>query len=595
MNRFKMSKDSNSFYALILRLWVHITLKRKRQLIVLFLLSVLTSFAEVISLGAVLPFLSVLTTPEKVFHYSILKPFILFLHLTEPKQLILPITLAFTIAVILSGMMRLLLLSVQTRLSFSLGGDFSYKIYRNSLFQSYLVHTKQNTSQVITGLTKASGLVSSVILPIFTIFGSGLILIMILGALLAIDSKVSILAFAGFSGFYIAINQIMKGRLKRESIRINNESVHVLKSLQEGLGGIRDVLIDGTQNTFCEIFKNADTPSRKSQANIAIIAGSPRYVIEAIGLVLIAVFAYSLTKDLGNLVNAIPVLGALALGSQRMLPMLQQLYVSITTIRGAEASIRTAIDLLEQSIPKSADTRNVKPIIFNNEFSLNNISFQYDSNLPLILNEFNLTIKKGSRIGLIGSTGSGKSTILDIIMGLLEPNRGHLAVDGIHINQTNNRSWQMHIAHVPQAIFLADTSIYGNIAFGVPENQIDHQRVKDVAKKAQIASTIESWNNDYNTFVGERGIRLSGGQRQRLGIARALYKNADVIVFDEATSALDSQTENDVMNAIEGLSEELTIIMVAHRVSTLKNCTKIIEFEKGEIKRIGTYKEIINN
>jgi ATP-binding cassette subfamily B protein len=418
---------------------------------------------------------------------------------------------------------------------------------------------------------------------------------MILGALLAIDSKVSILAFAGFSGFYIAINQIMKGRLKRESIRINNESVHVLKSLQEGLGGIRDVLIDGTQNTFCEIFKNADTPSRKSQANIAIIAGSPRYVIEAIGLVLIAVFAYSLTKDLGNLVNAIPVLGALALGSQRMLPMLQQLYVSITTIRGAEASIRTAIDLLEQSIPKSADTRNVKPIIFNNEFSLNNISFQYDSNLPLILNEFNLTIKKGSRIGLIGSTGSGKSTILDIIMGLLEPNRGHLAVDGIHINQTNNRSWQMHIAHVPQAIFLADTSIYGNIAFGVPENQIDHQRVKDVAKKAQIASTIESWNNDYNTFVGERGIRLSGGQRQRLGIARALYKNADVIVFDEATSALDSQTENDVMNAIEGLSEELTIIMVAHRVSTLKNCTKIIEFEKGEIKRIGTYKEIINN
>jgi len=595
MNRFKMSKDSHSFYTLILRLWVHITLKRKRQLMVLFLLSVLTSFAEVISLGAVLPFLSVLTTPEKVFYYSSLKPFILFLHLTEPKQLILPITLAFTIAVILSGMMRLLLLSVQTRLSFSLGGDFSYKIYRNSLFQSYLVHTKQNTSQVITGLTKASGLVSSVIMPIFTIFASGLILIMILAALLAIDSKVSILAFAGFSGFYIVINQIMKVRLKQESIRINNESVHVLKSLQEGLGGIRDVLIDGTQNTFCEIFKNADTPSRKSQANIAIIAGSPRYVIEAIGLVLIAVFAYSLTKDLGNLVNAIPVLGALALGSQRMLPMLQQLYVSITTIRGAEASIRTAIDLLEQSIPKSAGTKNVKPIIFNNEFSLNNISFQYDTNLPLILNDFNLTIKKGSRIGLIGSTGSGKSTILDIIMGLLEPNRGHLEVDGIHINQTNNRSWQMHIAHVPQAIFLADTSIYGNIAFGVPENEIDHQRVKDVAKKAQIASTIESWNNDYNTFVGERGIRLSGGQRQRLGIARALYKNADVIVFDEATSALDSQTENDVMNAIEGLSEELTIIMVAHRVSTLKNCTQIIEFEKGEIKRIGTYKEIINN
>lgn len=590
-----MSFKSNSFFGLIIRLSDHITVLRKRQLIILFILSFIASFAEVISLGAILPFLSVLTNPEKVFYYPSLKPLIAFLHFSEPKQLIFPMTLAFSLAVIFSGVMRLILLSFQTRLSFSLGGDFSYKIYRNSLFQPYILHTKQNTSQIITGLTKASGLVSSVIMPIFTIFSSGLILIMIFGTLLAIDSKVSFLAFAGFSGVYVIINQIMKSRLKRESIRINNESVHVLKSLQEGLGGIRDVLIDGTQNTFCEIFKNADTPSRKSQANIAIIAGSPRYFIETLALVLIAAFSYSLTNEHGNLLSAIPILGALALGAQRMLPILQQLYVSITTMRGAEASILTAIDLLDQPIPKSANTFSDKPIKFDSQFSLNNIYFQYDTDLPFIINNLNLTIERGERIGLIGSTGSGKSTILDIIMGLLKPTSGNLEVDGIPINETTTRSWQMHISHVPQSIFLADTNIYSNIAFGVPESQIDYQRVKEVAQKAQIASAIESWSNDYNTVVGERGIRLSGGQRQRLGIARALYKKSDVIVFDEATSALDSETENDVMNAIESLSKDLTIIIVAHRVSTLKNCSKIIEFEKGHIKRIGTYQEILNN
>jgi ATP-binding cassette subfamily B protein len=225
---------------------------------------------------------------------------------------------------------------------------------------------------------------------------------------------------------------------------------------------------------------------------------------------------------------------------------------------------------------------------------LKKVSFRYSSQMPYVLKQLNLSIVKGSRVGFIGTTGSGKSTLLDIIMGLLQPTDGTLEIDGQAITFANNRSWQAHIAHVPQAIFLADSSIEENIAFGVPKDQIDFQRVRQAAQQAQIAESIESWPDQYQTFVGERGIRLSGGQRQRIGIARALYKKADVIIFDEATSALDNETEQAVMQAIEGLSKDLTLLIIAHRLSTLKNCTQIVELGEGCIKRAGSYHDIVN-
>ena len=204
-----------------------------------------------------------------------------------------------------------------------------------------------------------------------------------------------------------------------------------------------------------------------------------------------------------------------------------------------------------------------------------------------------MTIFKGSKVGFIGLTGSGKSTLLDVVMGLLEPTTGSLEVDGQAIMASNQRAWQAHIAHVPQAIFLADSTIEDNIAFGVPKDQIDFLRVQQAAQKAQIADSIESWPSRYQTVVGERGIRLSGGQRQRIGIARALYKQADVIIFDEATSALDTETEQSVMQSIEGLSKDLTLLIIAHRLTTLKNCTQIVELGGGGVKRVGSYQDMV--
>lgn len=555
---------------------------------------ILASFAEVVSIGAVLPFLGALTAPERVFGHPFAQPLIHSLGLTEPKELLLPLTIAFALGALFSGAMRLMLLWTQTRLSYAIGADLSNSIYRRTLYQPYSVHLARNSSAVIAGiLSKAKTVVANTIMPTLTIISSSLMLLAILIALVAIEPLVAFAAFAGFGAIYTLLILVAKKRLARDSKRISCEQNQVLKALQEGLGGIRDVLIDGTQTTYVNVYRNADLLLRRAQANIHIIGSSPRFGIEALGMVLIAVLAFSLARRSEGISSAIPVLGALALGAQRMLPVLQQAFVSWSSMRGSQVSLSDAVDLLDQPLPPHAEAPMPDPIPFEYSITLNKVAFRYAPQAPWVLQGLDLTIPKGSRIGFIGSTGSGKSTLLDIIMALLYPTEGSLAIDSETITPQNHRAWQAHIAHVPQAIFLADNTLAENIAFGVPLNQIDYDRVRQAAKKAQIADVIETWEKQYNTMVGERGIRLSGGQRQRIGIARALYKQADVIVFDEATSALDNGTELDVMQAIESLSDELTVLIVAHRLTTLKNCTQVIELADGKIKRSGTYQEIV--
>jgi ABC-type multidrug transport system fused ATPase/permease subunit len=580
---------------LLHRLWQHINPRRRLQFGLLLLVMILASFAEVLSIGAVLPFLGALTAPEHIFSHPRAQPFIHALSLTEPQQLLLPLTILFAIGALLSGVMRIILLWVQTRLSHAIGADFSISIYRRTLYQPYAVHVARNSSEVIEGISgKASGVVQSTILPVLTILSSTLMLIFILLALLSIEPVIALSTFGGFGAIYVVIIFATKKALVRDSQCINNESNQVIKALQEGLGGIRDVLIDGTQATYCIIYRNADLPLRRAKANIGIISGCPRFGIEALGMALIAALAYFLAGRPSGVAGAIPVLGALALGAQRLLPMLQQTYSSWTLMRGGQASLFEALNLLDQPLPAHADAPLPSPIPFKHNIILNNLAFKYTENAPWVVKKgLSLSIPKGGRIGFIGATGSGKSTLLDIIMGLLRPSSGSMAIDGINITEQNHRGWQAHIAHVPQAIFLADTSIAENIAFGVPAEQIDLDRVRQAAQKAQIADTIESWDKHYDTLVGERGVRLSGGQRQRIGIARALYKQADVIVFDEATSALDNDTERAVMESIENLGDELTLIIVAHRLTTLKNCTQIIELADGKIVRMGSYQNII--
>jgi ABC-type multidrug transport system fused ATPase/permease subunit len=584
-----------SISTLLHRLWHHISIRRRGQFALLLVLMICSSFAEILSIGAVLPFLAVLTDPVRVFAHPNARPVIQAMGITEPKHLLLPLTMAFGLAVLMAGALRLLLLWASNRLSYAAGADLSINMYHRTLYQPYAVHVARNSVEVIGGITGKSSVAVQVINMTLNLANSSVALTAILVALLMIDPAIALAAFAGFGLIYIVIIRVAGLRLLINSQIIAHESVYVMKCLQEGLGGIRDVLIDGNQGVYCQIYRNADQSLRRAEGNSAFISSSPRIGMEALGMLLIATLAYALAQQSDGVAKAIPVLGALALGAQRLLPVLQQAYGSWATIQGARASLRDTLELLDQPIPEYADRPAVQALPFQRQIRLKQLSFRYSPKSPLVLNNLDLTISKGSRVGFIGVTGGGKSTLLDIIMGLLQPTNGAIEIDERPIKQEDQRAWQSHIAHVPQTIFLADSSIQENIAFGVPLNQIDVERVRHAARQAQIADIIETWPNQYHTFVGERGIRLSGGQRQRIGIARALYKQADVIIFDEATSALDNKTEQAVMQAIEGLSKDLTLLIIAHRLTTLKNCTQIVELGNGGIKRVGSYQDMVAN
>jgi len=580
--------------SLLRRLWFHIAPRRRKQFGLLLILMVLASFAEIVSIGAVLPFLGMLTAPDRVFNHPLAQPLIKWLQLTHPEQLMLPLTIAFGVAVLAAGAMRLLLLWASSRLSFATGADLSIHIYRRTLYQPYAVHVSRNSSEVIEGIiVKVETVIFNAVNPVVTMTASAIMLIVIVIALLLVDPVIALAAFGGFGLIYAVIIRLTRRRLEANSERIAQESTQLIKSLQESLGGIRDVLIDGSQDTFCQIYQAANLSLLRAQGNNQFITFSPRYAMEALGMILIATLAFALARQSGGIAKAIPILGALALGAQRLLPMLQQLYQGWSSIKGSQQSLQDTLELLDQPLPHYADQPAVMPMPFKQAIRFNQVSFRYAPHAPWVLRNLSLNIAKGSRVGFIGITGSGKSTLLDIVMGLLQPTEGTLQVDDQAITAENQRAWQAHIAHVPQAIFLADSSIEENIAFGVPKEQIDLARVCQAARQAQIADSIEGWQKQYQTVVGERGVRLSGGQRQRIGIARALYKQADVIIFDEATNALDNKTEQTVIQAIEGLGDNLTILIIAHRLTTLKNCAQVVELVDGGIKKIGTYSELV--
>lgn len=585
-----------TFNQAIVSLWSHLKRARRIQFVVLLALMMLASMAEMISIGAVVPFLGALINPEQVFNHPSTQPSLAFFGIRNPQDLLLPLTFIFCLAAVTAGLFRLALLYATTRFSFSVGADLSIDTYRRSLYQPYSVHIGRNSSEIINGIVgKVAMLIGSILMPMLTLISSTILLAGLLCTLLLIDPEIAIIACSSFGFLYLVTALVSRRKLRENSECIARESTRVIKSLQEGLGGIRDVLIDGTQETYCAIFRAADLPMRRAQARNTFIGASPRFIMEMLGVVMIAVLAYSMSHRDGGVSAAVPVLGALALGAQRILPLLQQGYNAIATILGAEASLRDGLELLAQPMPKHPSKNIVQPLPFERSIRLDEVGFRYADDGGWIMRHICLEVPKGKRVGFIGSTGAGKSTLLDIFMLLLRPTEGAILIDGQALGEENFRNWQAHVAHVPQSIFLSDSSIEENIAFGLRPKDIDPKRVRDAAEQAHINEIIESWPEKYQTKVGERGVRLSGGQRQRIGIARALYKRTDVIIFDEATSALDSATERAIMETIDSLSSDLTILTVAHRLTTLRKCDFIVEIEGGRISRIGPYQQFINN
>ncbi len=488
----------------------------------------------------------------------------------------------FGLVVLLAAAIRLVLVWASLKFSQGLGRDLAARVYGRTLRQPYSYHVARNTSELLAGVAKTDAVVAGVLTPLLDMVVASLMAIAILGGLIAVDWVIALLAAVLFGTVYLVLSHLSTAQVVRNSRIISSNASARIQGMQEGLGGIRDILLDGSAPLHLQRFEAFDAASRIAQVGNALWGQMPRFLVEAVGTGIIAGLAVFTSLRVGTLTEALPVLGALALGAQKLLPLFQRMYAGWNTIAGNQGNLEDVARLADAPIAAGSELRGDPSLLsFQKMLLLREVGFRYREDTPWVFRGLNLSIAKGARIGFAGETGCGKSTLLDLIMGLLSPSEGYLEVDGVRLEPENLRHWQARIAHVPQSIFLSDSSLAANIAFGEPPERIDMVRVEEAARRARIHDFIKGLDCSYQTTVGERGVRLSGGQRQRVGIARALYRQADVLVLDEATSALDGDTEASVMEGIDELGADVTVLIVAHRLSTLDGCDMVVRMGAG--------------
>ncbi len=580
---------------MLLRLWHQLRPHRRKQVVGVSLLMVVSAFADVLTLGVVVPFIAVLIDPKRVLEYGPVAELTQLLNVNRPEDLVVPLAVLFVVGVTVAVVIRLVVVWSTTRLAVAIGCDLSSDIYERTLYQPYLVHVGRNTSEITSAVVhKVETIVGVMLIPLQTSIGSLFTIITVTVALILIDPVAAMIAFSCFGLSYVAITRVFRRRLSFNSQQIAREQTHVVKAIQEGLGGIREVLIDGTQAVFLDQFRDSDRPARHAQGSTTIIQQAPRAIMEGIAMLVISVLAVSVSGRPGGIAGGLPILGALALGGQRLLPLYQQCYFAMTTVLGHRDHLADTLEILEQPMPVSCVLSVPAPLELRSTLECSHLRFRYTEHGPWVIDDLELIIAKGTRVGLTGSTGCGKSTLLDLLTGLLPPSDGAVLVDGQPIKDDRLTAWQRSIAYVPQHVFLTDSSLMENIAFGVDVEKIDMDRVRAAARRAMIAEFIENEPMGYATVVGERGLRLSGGQRQRMGIARALYKMASVLILDEATSALDNLTERAVLRSLSGLDRQVTLLIVTHRLSTLMDCDVVVEMNGGRIVGQGTYQGLMS-
>ncbi len=595
MTKNKINK--NNTLTLLIALYKRTSKKRRIQLFILFILILLSSFAEMFSLTLIIPFLTVISYPQKLLEISLIENIYEFLSFEDPNQLIFPITFMFCLATIFAAFLRLFTFWINGKLAATIGSDFGSQAYSKSLNKSYEDYLTSSSSEIISTLNIHIDNIISFINFILSILSSLCILIGLIITLFVINTKVALYIGLFMSIFYILVGSLTEKRLVKNSRMISKRHNENTKIIQEGYGSFRDIIIDNSQSFYLNIFNRSYFEYRNLRAENNLLGVFPKFIIEAFGICLLSLVSLSLISSSEGINDSLPILGAFALGAQRILPAIQTIYSSLSGIRGGKSSVEIIISILNNKTSRRVKEISKKDFKFSKNIIFENISYKYSDKSNLILKAINFEIKKGERVGIIGKTGSGKSTTIDLLMGLLSPTSGKIFIDHKELNYKKDMSfvskWQSSIGHVPQSIYLTDRSIAENIAFNIPKEEINFKRVKLAAEQAQINQFIESMQKEYLSSVGERGIQLSGGQRQRIGIARALYKGASVLIFDEATSALDNITEDKLMETLDNLSNYITIIMIAHRLSTIKNCDKLIELKNGKIHAIGTPNELL--
>jgi ATP-binding cassette, subfamily B, bacterial PglK len=581
----RMPKAKNTYKVTSIRqLWLILSPARKTQLLSVAALLVLIGLVEMASLGLFGALLQVMTVPDTQGSKLISKFTELLRIFGVPKESLVGVgtiqwlALGFGLAVSSAGFLRILATWVNCHLTASLGTDLATEVYERCLDEDYEEHIRHRAGELVSLVRDKSSEVVSVIFYFLTLLTSLIVGLLIVGGLTLLDPAFFAVTASMLGSFYAACGLFARRRMLQNSRRSAEGTTLITKAVQEGFGSFRDIILEGGQKVYANIFRRAQHQARHANAMILFLSMAPRYLNETAAMLFFVALLWWGVVHWGDFGATLPRLGVLVLGAQRLMPLVQQGYMSWAVLTGSSVATRMVLEVLSRNkIPRDA---GLEALPFEKSLKFQDVSFRYAESKPWILRKLNFQLKKGGRIGLVGTTGSGKSTFADLLMGLLWPTQGKILVDGKPLRKKDLPRWRKNIAHVPQEIFLLDASFAENIALGCEAGAIDMIRVRESAQKAQIASFIESKPRGYFEEVGDRGRNLSGGQRQRIGIARALYKGAQLLVLDEATSALDEETERAVIKAINSLNSGLTIFVITHRGAALKKCDKIVSLKK---------------
>ena len=584
-----MYKSLKDLYAILLP-------EHKKKLIQVQFFIFCMAAAELLTVFSIVPFMALITDPSSLESNQYVTLALNFFQIKNSPDLIVYIGITVIIIICIASLISIGTVWLMNFYASKIGFEIASILYGNYMNESWAFHLENHSSKLNNKImNEASRLTSHVITPILQVNARAVVIFFIIIGITIISPAIALISMGIFATIYFLIFKGIKNRLNTNGIILTNEQEARIKLIHDGFGGIKDTLILGRQDHFIDRFSHASERVAVAGATNQALTQIPRYFLEFLafsGLVLI-VLSFHAVND-GNIGSALPIISLFAVAAFKILPALQILYSAISMIQGNISAVDSIkLDLEKKyDLFNSIDFLHSKNDYFVKSITLENITFSYPSKETPAISDVSIEIPKNHKIAIVGASGSGKSTLLDILLCLIQPDKGRIAIDGTHLSKERVKEFQHNIGFVPQTPFLSDASILDNIAFGIPHTHIQMNLVMKAVKLSQLDAFIDSLPQGINSLVGERGVQISGGQKQRISIARALYNDPEILVFDEATSALDGNTEADVMKEINNLSLQKTIVIVAHRLSTVKSCEKIFFLSNGELVDSGSYDEL---
>ena len=558
----------------------HLENKRKKDIKFVFFLSILSSLAESISIAMLIPFVSFFVNPENYLFNILFVNFFSFFNLVDQKNILASIAFGFIFIVLLSSFIKLKYIKSSNLLTDNITSDFRIKIFKFLINQDFGYYFKHGSNEIMSNLSQKTGSFTIIIFSYIDIINSFLISVAIIAVLIFNEPFYTPLIIIFIILFFFIIFKIKSAAVLKKGQNVNLNQNFMIDIFQNTVGYLPEIIIYNVRKFFLGTLSKLSKEIAISTSDVRTIGMTPKIYLETFVIILVILVVYFSDFSERSIESNISYLAILAFGTQKCLPLINNIYTLSIRFKKSVPTINSFLKILDEKNENKINENEFEALIFEKSIKLENLSFRYSADLSNILNKFSFEIKKGDKIAIKGPTGSGKSTLVNIISGLLKPSEGKIFIDDKLIDISNIMNWQKNLAIVPQTVFLNDATILENIAIALDIKSIDLEKAKNSAKLAQIDTYIESLPNKYYEKVGERGVRLSGGQRQRMGIARALYRDTKVIILDEPTNALDTETEKNVMDSITKLDRDITLIMISHSDSSLKYFDKIINLDK---------------